>query len=104
VPAALPAVLVDAVQIQRALVNVLENALKFAPGAVVVTASAVGSAVHVDVLDRGPGPDDAPSTARGLGLGLEIARGFAAVNSARLELAAREGGGTRVRLAFSVAP
>jgi two-component system sensor histidine kinase KdpD len=104
VPAALPAVLVDAVQIQRALVNVLENALKFAPGAVVVTASAVGSAVHVDVLDRGPGPDDAPSTARGLGLGLEIARGFAAVNSARLELAAREGGGTRVRLAFSVPP
>lgn len=103
VPAALPPVLVDAVQIQRALVNVLENALKFAPGEVAVCAVTAAGTVHVDILDRGPGPDEAPSTARGLGLGLEIARGFAAVNSARLELAAREGGGTRARLAFSAA-
>jgi two-component system sensor histidine kinase KdpD len=98
----LPPVLVDAVQIQRALVNVLENALKFAPGEVVVTATASAGSIYVDVLDRGPGLEEAPSTARGLGLGLEIARGFAAANSARLDLAAREGGGTRARLAFAV--
>jgi two-component system sensor histidine kinase KdpD len=100
----LPPVVVDAVQIQRALVNLLENALKFSAGEVVVTASPGSGDVRVDVLDRGPGVDDAPSTARGLGLGLEIARGFAAANSARLELAPREGGGTRARLAFATAP
>jgi signal transduction histidine kinase len=56
--------------------------------------------VVLDVLDRGPGIDDAPSTSRGLGLGLEIARGFAAVNRATVELGSREGGGTRARLAL----
>lgn len=104
VAADLPPVVVDAVQIQRALVNLLENALKFSAGEVVVTASPGSGDVRVDVLDRGPGVEDAPSTARGLGLGLEIARGFAAANSAHLELAPREGGGTRARLAFATAP
>jgi two-component system sensor histidine kinase KdpD len=100
VHAGLPPVLVDAVQIQRALVNLIENALKFSDGDVAVAASARGGEVLVDVLDRGPGLDDAPSTGRGLGLGLEIARGFAVANSAQLELAGRDGGGTRARIAF----
>jgi two-component system, OmpR family, sensor histidine kinase KdpD len=101
VAAGLPPVLVDLVQVQRALVNLLENALKFSDGEVEMTASVDGGAVRVDVLDRGPGLGDASTFARGLGLGLEIVRGFAAANEARLELAPRIGGGTRAALVFA---
>jgi two-component system, OmpR family, sensor histidine kinase KdpD len=104
VPPDLPPVDVDSVQIQRVLVNLLENALKFSTGEVDVVASLDGGDVLVDVLDRGPGIGEEPSFARGLGLGLEIARGFAAVNGARLELAPRDGGGTRARVAVAAAP
>jgi two-component system sensor histidine kinase KdpD len=104
VPDGLPPLEVDAGQVQRALVNLLENALKFSRDGVLIAAAAAGSTVTIDVLDRGPGVDEAPSTARGLGLGLEIARGFAGLNDARIELSPREGGGTRARVAFSAAP
>jgi two-component system sensor histidine kinase KdpD len=93
----LPALDVDAVQIQRALVNVIDNALKFSSDAVALRASLEGSHVLVDVLDRGRGFDADAGTLAGLGLGLEIARGFVAVNEGRLTLAPREHGGTRAR-------
>jgi two-component system sensor histidine kinase KdpD len=97
----LPLVAVDPVQVQRVLVNLLENALKFSDGEVEVRASSTEGTVRVDVLDRGPGLGEEPSTTRGLGLGLEIARGFAAVNHARLELTGRPGGGTCAGLVFA---
>jgi len=101
VAVAMPPVLVDLVQVQRALVNLVENALKFSDREVEVTASEEAGAVRIDVLDRGPGLGDEPTFARGLGLGLEIARGFAAANQARLELQPRAGGGTRAGLVFA---
>ena len=112
-PDDLPAVRVDAFQIQRALVNLLENALKFSgQGTVDVRAAAAAGVVAIDVLDRGAGlgDDDAAGlfepfargsgsvSAGGAGLGLAIARGFAAVNGGGVELVAREGGGTIARL------
>jgi len=99
----LPPVLVDPVQLQRVLVNLLENALKFSADEVEVSTTRDGDAVLLDVLDRGPGVGDEPSFARGLGLGLEIARGFAAANGVRLDLSGRGGGGTRARLTFAAA-
>jgi two-component system sensor histidine kinase KdpD len=90
---ALPPVTVDAAHVQRVLVNLLENALKYSVADVEVRARARGKGVEVDVLDEG-GATPAP----GLGLGLAIARGFAEANNASLELVAREGGGTCARL------
>lgn len=95
-----PPVSVDAVQVQRVLVNLLDNALKFSAGEVEVTAAAGDGDVVVEVVDRGPGIGAAPSSQRGLGLGLAIAHGFAAANGGTLELRPREGGGTRARLTF----
>ena len=69
------------------------------------------------MLDRGSGIGDADpalllepftrgaaGTAGGAGLGLAIARGFAAVNGVQLELEAREGGGTCARLTLVAEP
>jgi two-component system sensor histidine kinase KdpD len=97
-PGDLPVLHVDAVQLQRALVNLLENALKFSEGTVELTATADGDEAVVEVLDRGRGLDAPGGTSAGLGLGLSIARGFVAANGGVLTLDAREGGGARARV------
>jgi len=93
-----PPVYVDPVQIERVLVNLLENALKFSPprSVVHVRAEPAGDELLLHVVDGGPGIDPAKreavfepfrhggANADGVGLGLAIARGFAEVNGARL--------------------
>jgi two-component system, OmpR family, sensor histidine kinase KdpD len=110
----LPAARVDATQTQRILVNLIDNARKFSPPGSPITVSARGrdDAVVVEVADRGPGiaPEDAvavlepfargPAVVRGAGLGLAIAHGFAVANGGSLTLEARDGGGTRARVAL----
>ncbi len=100
---------VDAVK--AILINLLDNAAKYAPGAPVeVVAEKGGTGVRVEVRDRGPGltPDglrnaftrfwraDDSTTAAvgGFGLGLTIARSYAREMGGDLTCAAREGGGT----------
>jgi signal transduction histidine kinase len=73
--------------------NLVDNALKYSTGDVEVHAHEEPGAVLVEVLDRG-GDAEAP----GMGLGLAIARGFAAVNGSDVTLEPREGGGTRAVL------
>jgi two-component system sensor histidine kinase KdpD len=94
-----PPVRVDPVQIERVLVNLLENALKFSPpeSTVRVLTETTGSELLVHVLDLGPGVSPGlreavfepfrrgdEAAVRGAGLGLAIARGFAEVNGARV--------------------
>jgi two-component system sensor histidine kinase KdpD len=93
VPGNLPPVHVDAVQLQRVVANLVDNALKYSVGAVDVRARADDGHVVVEVLDEGGG-----TTTPGAGLGLAIARGFAAVNGCDVTLEEREGGGTRAAL------
>jgi two-component system, OmpR family, sensor histidine kinase KdpD len=97
---------VDGAQIERVLVNLIDNALKFSPDAPVelVGEQLNGEAV-VRVVDHGPGLSDGeleqvfepfeqgrvPS--RGSGLGLAIAKGFAQANGARLEAESSQNGG-----------
>lgn len=92
-PEHLPPVRVDAVQLQRVVANLVDNALMYSTGDVEVQAHAVPGAVLVEVLDRGGAM--MPS---GAGLGLAIARGFAAVNGSDVTLESRDGGGTRAVL------
>jgi len=110
-PAPLP-IRVDATQIERVLVNLLENALKFSSPTdpVSVSASRSTDRVLVRVRDRGPGiaaadrgrifePFERGSgEGRGSGLGLAIARGFAEANGGviRVESSIEQGGSTFV--------
>jgi two-component system sensor histidine kinase KdpD len=113
VPAGLPAARVDAVQVQRALVNLIENAFKFsdAGAPVELRGRAANGTVVLEVLDRGRGIKASESEALlqpfvrgaggstgGSGLGLAIANGFVAVNGGLLAFEPRNGGGTCARL------
>lgn len=96
IPADLPPVRVDGVQIERVLANLLENALKFSSGhdPVELNAAHDNGELIVRVVDRGTGLTDeelgrifepfeygdTQTAQRGAGLGLAIARGFAQVN------------------------
>jgi K+-sensing histidine kinase KdpD len=88
-------VLVDAVQIERVLVNLLDNAVKFSPPGTPVRlrVDRDGEELLLHVVDEGPGvvdrdvvfePFHSEGGARGAGLGLAIARGFAEANGARV--------------------
>jgi two-component system sensor histidine kinase KdpD len=93
IPDGLPAVSADPALLEQVLVNLLENAAKYAPdgGLVRVSARAEGMRVRVCVADEGRGisPEDLPHvfdsfyrarredrTVPGTGLGLAIARGL----------------------------
>lgn len=119
VPADLPLIDVDAALVERAVANVVANAIAVQPEgtAVVVDAGVVGNRVHVRVVDRGPGirPADrvrvrAPfqrmgdrSTQAGVGLGLAIASGFTNAVGGRLDLDDTPGGGLTATFELPVA-
>jgi two-component system sensor histidine kinase KdpD len=113
------AVVVDAHQIRRVLVNLLENGLKYSPagGAVRVHVTATRVEALVRVIDHGPGVPPAEreqifepfhrgargADAPGAGLGLAIARGFAEANGGRLTVESRVGQGATFVLALPTA-
>ncbi|MFF9788746.1 two-component system, OmpR family, sensor histidine kinase KdpD [Streptomyces sp. SceaMP-e96] len=120
IPEELPIVAVDPGLLERAVANLVENAVKYSPdGAVVlVSASALGDRVELRIADRGPGvPDsakdrifepfqrygDAPRGA-GVGLGLAVARGFAEAMGGTLAAEDTPGGGMTMVLTLRAAP
>jgi K+-sensing histidine kinase KdpD len=104
-----PPISVDATQIEHALVNLLENALKFSSltDRVELRAEDGGADVILRVTDHGPGVPDRerdlifdPFHGSGTGLGLAIARGFAELNGGRLWVESNAGGGTTFAMSF----
>ncbi|HEY9438352.1 MAG TPA: ATP-binding protein [Streptomyces sp.] len=119
IPETLPMVAVDPGLLERAVANIVENAVKYSPGQerVTVAASALGERVELRVADRGPGvPDegkerifepfqrygDAPRGA-GVGLGLAVARGFAESMGGTLDAEDTPGGGLTMVLTLKAA-
>ena len=114
-----PTVLVDGQQVQRALANLLENALKYSPGAerVQLRVAATSGEVMLRVIDRGPGVSAREAerifspfqrgagaeTVRGAGLGLAIAQGFAEANGGRVWVESHKGQGATFVLALPLA-
>ncbi len=109
------AVRADPAQVERALVNLLENGLQASAGGdhVVLRVERTRTEVVWRVLDRGPGfdPDEAERIFRafergsgelrtGAGLGLTIARGFAEANGGRVWAERPPGGGAAFALAL----
>jgi two-component system sensor histidine kinase KdpD len=113
VPNDLPRVDADPGLLERALANVLANALGHGGGTPVrVTAGPAGGMVDLRVCDRGPGVPhtgreamfrpfqrlgDAPS-GEGIGLGLAVAHGFVQAMGGAIEVEDTPGGGLTVVL------
>ena len=109
IPHDLPLVKIDAVLIERVLVNLLENVSKYTPPGSTVTLSAevIGDRLSVSVSDNGPGlpagreeavfqkftrGEREPATP-GVGLGLSICRAIIESHQGKIVAAQRPGGG-----------
>jgi two-component system sensor histidine kinase KdpD len=119
IPSGLPSFTADPVLLDRVLVNLLSNAMRFTPPRqrVAVTASTFAGAVQLRVVDRGPG---IPSNRReevfvpfqrlgdtdnltGLGLGLALSKGFVEGMGGMLEAEDTPGGGLTMVVTLPVA-
>ncbi len=117
-PKDLPLVPIDAVLIEQVLINLLENAAKYASVGteIEIAAHQVESSVVVEVRDRGPGvppemldkifekfyrlPREREGS--GAGLGLAICRGIVQAHGGRIWAENREGGGAAFRFTIPI--
>jgi signal transduction histidine kinase len=113
-------ILADEATLRLALVNVLDNAIKYTPpsGAITVRSRIRGDDLLIEVADTGPGipPEhgdrifdrfyrvekERPGQSAGAGLGLAIAKWAVEANGGRIELETREGQGSAFRLIFPI--
>ncbi len=123
-----PIAAVDVQLIERAVANLVDNALKFSPPGSTITLTATrhddrrqGAMAHISVRDQGPGIDPAdlprlfdrfyqsrshvaPSTGEGgKGLGLAIVKRIAELHGGQLEVSSMAGSGTEVVLKLPAA-
>ncbi len=107
-PTDLPLVQIDALLMERVIINLLENSLKYTPRGTPLEISALvqGTEILVAVADRGPGLpvgeeerifekfyQVSPGSARGAGLGLTICRSIIEAHGGRIWATNREDGG-----------
>ncbi len=118
-PSSLARVRADPDRLEQALVNLLDNAIKYTPAGGTVTALLIseGGYVRVDISDTGPGisPDDLPhlfeplyraENARGLpgtGLGLTIVRTILEQHGTSISVSSTPGQGTTFTFRLPVA-
>lgn len=118
-PAALPAVAADRLQLRQIFVNLLENAVKFTPsGTVTVTATPAGDRLDVQVVDTGIGipaqdldriferfyrVDRARSREMGgTGLGLSIVRHLVEAHGGQVAVESSEGKGSTFTVSLPI--
>ncbi len=119
IPPGLPAVRVDPMQVEQAILEIVSNALDAMPdgGTLRVGASTTGEAgapagVLLEISDTGGGIPEAALASvfepffttrhEGTGLGLSIAKRYVEQNGGRLTIESRAGRGTTVRLRLPV--
>ena len=118
VPEDLPLVAIDEVLVERVLVNLLENAVRYSPAgaSIELAASARPAEVLVEVLDRGVGlgtgeesqvfdkfyRGGAGRTRHGVGLGLAVARAIVEAHGGRIWAEQRPGGGAAFRFTLPI--
>lgn len=114
-PAKAPAVMLDPGQIRQVFYNLVKNAMEAMPdgGSLGIAVSAGDAYVRIDFLDSGVGiPEEAlgrifepyhTTKAKGTGLGLMIVKRIVEAHGGQIEVASREGKGTRFRILLPLA-
>ncbi len=118
IPNDLPLVQMDFVLIERVLVNVVDNALKYSTpqSPIEIRAHTAGAFVEIAVADQGVGipPEDLnrvfdkfyrvqrPDNVNGTGLGLAISKGIVDAHGGFISAENRSGGGTIITIAIPV--
>ncbi|MCW2990671.1 MAG: osmosensitive channel signal transduction histidine kinase [Solirubrobacterales bacterium] len=117
VPEDLPAVRADPGLLERVLVNLIDNAVRYGGGRVEIVATAGAESAKIAIVDHGPG---VPSEQRaalfvpvarrddrravsGMGLGLSVAKGFTEAMGGALVADGSDGGGLTMRLRLPLA-
>ncbi len=119
IPESLPTVLVDPAILERVIVNLTGNALRYSPPGKppLLAASALGDRVELRVVDRGPGipADDRDrvfvpfqrlgdtDNTSGVGLGLALSRGLTEVMGGTLDPDETPGGGLTMIISLRAA-
>jgi two-component system sensor histidine kinase KdpD len=119
IPETLPLVSTDAGLVERAVANLLSNALRYSPVGrpPTVIATTAGDVVQIAVIDHGPGvaPEDRErifepfqrlgdqDMTTGVGLGLAVARGFVEAVGGTLTASDTPGGGLTMTVALPAA-
>jgi len=117
--AELPFVPVDFALIVQALVNILDNALKYSPSGslIEIEGRSAEKGIELEIADRGVGIPSSdlehvfekfyrvhrPEKVTGTGLGLTIARGIIEAHEGRIIAENRPGGGTIIRISLPLA-
>ena len=120
IPSGLPEVMADPAVLERVIVNLVGNALRYAPAALppLLTAGARGDRVELRVVDHGPGIPEAdrkrlflpfqrlgdPGHRTGVGLGLVVSRGLAETMGGTVEPEETPGGGLTMVVSLPAAP
>jgi two-component system sensor histidine kinase KdpD len=118
-PAGLPAVVADAVLLQRVVVNLVSNAVRFSPAGTApsVAGSAFGGSVELRVVDHGPGIPPSrlaeafqpfqrlgdTDNSTGIGLGLALSNGFMTAMGGSLHAEQTPGGGLTMVMSLPAA-
>jgi len=119
IPADLPMVRMDMALMTQVLVNLVDNALKYAPfeSSIEIAARVESGRLIIEVADGGPGVPEAdlrrifdkfyripiPERAGGTGLGLSICKGIVEAHGGKIKAENRAGGGLRVVVSLPLA-
>jgi two-component system sensor histidine kinase KdpD len=116
IPAEIPLIQLDFVLVERVLVNVIDNAMKYSPAEspIQIKAHVASAFMEIEVADRGTGipPEDLtrifdkfyrvqrPDNVSGTGLGLSISKGIVQAQGGFIAAENRQGGGTIITISL----